>query len=115
METIHSVRPLLAIAVSFFGALLSIASQRRPSPREFCATITPLTRLKVSRMDRLTIEDLRQQTIGGAASLGRMGVPLFMRRVSLLSLFFAFVLLCQDKKGKEVLGGHIHGKEDPHR
>ncbi len=28
METIHSVRPLLAIAVSFFGTLLIIASQK---------------------------------------------------------------------------------------
>lgn len=85
METMHSVRPLLAIAVSFFGALLIVASYKRPNLREFCTIITPLTNMKASRKDRVAIEDLRHQTMGEAASLGPDG------QASIYEAFFCFL------------------------
>ncbi len=47
METIHSVRPLLAISVSFFGTLLIIASHNRPNLREFWTLLIALTKFSI--------------------------------------------------------------------
>ena len=47
METIHSVRPLLAIAVSFFGTLLIIVSHRRPNLREFWTLLIALIKFSI--------------------------------------------------------------------
>jgi multicomponent Na+:H+ antiporter subunit D len=47
METIHSVRPLLAISVSFFGTLLIIASHNRPNLREFWTLLIALIKFSI--------------------------------------------------------------------
>ncbi|MGD8985890.1 MAG: monovalent cation/H+ antiporter subunit D family protein [Desulfobacteraceae bacterium] len=47
METIHSVRPLLAIAVSFFGTLLIIVSHKRPNLREFWTLLIALSKFSI--------------------------------------------------------------------
>ena len=47
MEEIVSVRPLLAIAVSFFGTLLIIASHKRPNLREFWTFVIALIKFSI--------------------------------------------------------------------
>jgi multicomponent Na+:H+ antiporter subunit D len=47
MEAIVSVKPVLAIAVSFFGTLLIIASHKRPNLREFWTFVIALTKFGI--------------------------------------------------------------------
>jgi multicomponent Na+:H+ antiporter subunit D len=47
MEEIVSIRPVLAIAVSFFGTLLIIASHKRPNLREFWTFAIALTKFTI--------------------------------------------------------------------
>ena len=47
MEELQSIRPALAIAVSFFGSLLIIASHKRPNLREFWTFTTALTKFGI--------------------------------------------------------------------
>lgn len=47
MEEIQSIRPVLAIAVSFFGTLLIIASHKRPNLREFWTLAIALTKFGI--------------------------------------------------------------------
>ncbi|MBN2282710.1 MAG: monovalent cation/H+ antiporter subunit D family protein [Deltaproteobacteria bacterium] len=42
MDTITSIKPLLAVAVSLFGSLLIIAVGRSPNLREFCSVVIAL-------------------------------------------------------------------------
>jgi multicomponent Na+:H+ antiporter subunit D len=47
METIESIRPVLAIAISFFGTLLIIASRKKPNLREFWTLAIAVTKLGI--------------------------------------------------------------------
>ncbi|MEE9610806.1 MAG: proton-conducting transporter membrane subunit, partial [Desulfatiglandales bacterium] len=47
MQAIVSVKPVLAIAVSFFGTLLIIASHKRPNLREFWTFVIALTKFGI--------------------------------------------------------------------
>jgi multicomponent Na+:H+ antiporter subunit D len=47
METIESIRPVLAIAISFFGTLLIIASRKKPNLREFWTFAIAVTKLGI--------------------------------------------------------------------
>ncbi|MBN2179675.1 MAG: monovalent cation/H+ antiporter subunit D family protein [Deltaproteobacteria bacterium] len=47
METISSVKPLLAVAVSLFGSLLIIAAGRKPNLRESCSILIALVKFGI--------------------------------------------------------------------
>lgn len=47
METIESIRPVLAIAISFLGTLLIIASHKKPNLREFWTFAIAVTKLGI--------------------------------------------------------------------
>ncbi len=47
MEPISSVRPLLAVSVSFFGTLLIIASHKRPNLREFWTLVIAVAKFGI--------------------------------------------------------------------